>query len=406
MMHVLRHREFRLLWLGYGASTIADRMIMVALALFVTRLTGSPSDVGLVLAAWMVPFTAFIVAGGVWADRLPRQKVMIASDLVRFALHALLASLIFAGAARVRYVIAIEFCFGTAAAFFRPALTGLVPQTVPEEDIQEASALVGLLQNIGEFVGPALATVLVIGLGAGYAFAVDATTFLLSAWCLARMRPRPRGIAPAPAPFLDDLREGWGAVRSRVWVWATIAAFSGALLVAHAPWFVLGPVIAREEYGDVGIYGWVAAAIGFGTMAGTLVGARWRPPRPLRLGLVLCLSWPLAVLLYAAAVPLALVVAVAVTGGAGLAVFETWWQTALAQRIPPHQLSRVISYDYLGSLTLMPLGYVLAGPVAGALGAQTVLAGGAAIAIGLVALALLPGQTRALGRSPEPASAA
>ncbi|HEX8102991.1 MAG TPA: MFS transporter [Solirubrobacteraceae bacterium] len=398
MTHVLRHRDFRLLWIGFGTSTIADRMVRVALILFVTDLTGSPSDVGLVLAAWMLPFTAFVVLGGVWADRLPRQRVMIGSDLISFALHALLAVLVFTSAVRIWHVVAIEACFGTAAAFFRPALQGLVPQTVPEEDIQPASALIGVLSNLGEFVGPALATALVLGLGAGWAFALDALTFLVSAGCVARVRARPRGAPVAHAPFLADLREGWTAVRSRIWVWATIGAFSAALLVAYAPWFVLGPVVAREEYGDLAVYGWVAAMIGLGTVAGTLLGARWRPERPLRLGLLLCLFWPLSIVLYAATAPLAVVIASAVAGGGGLALFEVWWQTALAQRIPPHQLSRVTSYDYLGSLTLMPAGYLLAGPVAASLGARPVLLGGGAVALGLIALALLPGETRRLRR--------
>lgn len=399
MTHVLRDRNFRLLWLGHGTSVIADRMVRVALILFVTDLTGSASDVGLVLAAWMLPFTAFVVLGGVWADRLPRQRVMIASDLASFALHGLLAVLIFTETVQIWHIVAIEACFGTASAFFRPALQGLVPQTVAEEDIQPANALISVVNNVGEFVGPAIATALVLGVGAGWALTLDALTFLVSAGCVARVRARPRGdVVAERASFVADLREGWGAVRSRTWVWATIAAFSAALLVAYAPWFVLGPVIAREEYGDLGIYGLVAAMFGLGTMAGTLGAARWRPERPLRLGLALCLAWPLSVVLFAAVAPLAVVAVATVAAGAGLALFEIWWQTALAERIPPHQLSRVISYDYLGSLTLMPAGYLLAGPVAASLGAQPVLLGGGVIALGVLMLAMVPRATRGLRR--------
>jgi predicted MFS family arabinose efflux permease len=318
---------------------------------------------------------------------------------VCFTLHALLAVLIFTAVVRVWHLVAIEACFGIAAAFSRPAFHGLVPQTVPEDEIQPAQALAGFLNNVGEFAGPVLATALVLGLGGGYAFAFDAATFLVSAACLVTLRPRARGESPARAAFFAELREGWQAVRSRTWVWATLMGFSFALLVAHAPWFVLGPIVAREEHGGAGAYGWVAAAIGFGTMAGTIVGSRWRPERPMFLGLALCLLWPAAILVYALAVPLGVVVPVAVAAGAGLAVFEIWWLTALAQRIPAHQLSRVTSYDYLGSLTLMPVGYLLAGPVAGAVGAQAVLVGGAIIAGCTLALALLPRETRTLGRA-------
>ncbi len=131
MVHVLREREFRLLWLGQSASTIGDRLVFVALALYVTEI-GSPTDVGLVLAAHAVPFVAFLVLGGVWADRLPRHRVMVVTDVVRALMHAVLAALIFTGAVEIWHIVVIEAVFGAAEAFFRPAYTGLVPQTVPE----------------------------------------------------------------------------------------------------------------------------------------------------------------------------------------------------------------------------------------------------------------------------------
>ena len=172
-MDVLRQRDFRNLLLGQAASTIGDGIVFVALALYVTEI-GSPTDVGIVLAAATIPLVAFLLLGGVWADRLPRHRVMIATDLFRFALHALLAALIFAGAIEIWHLVVIEALYGIAEAFFRPAYTGLVPQTVPEEMIQEAKAAGSTVETVAEFAGPALATALVLGLGAGWAFALDA----------------------------------------------------------------------------------------------------------------------------------------------------------------------------------------------------------------------------------------
>src|SRR5271155_2089547 len=129
---VLRHRDFRFLWLAQSSSVIGDRIVTVALALFVIDLTGSATDLGLVLAAQVLPFVAFLLIGGVWADRLPRHRVMVATDLVRFALHALLAALIFAGTVAIWQLVVIEMLFRSAEAFFRPAANGLLPQTVPE----------------------------------------------------------------------------------------------------------------------------------------------------------------------------------------------------------------------------------------------------------------------------------
>ncbi|MDQ6811185.1 MAG: MFS transporter [Actinomycetota bacterium] len=408
---VLRHRDFRFLWFAQSASVIGDSLVLVALALFVVRLTGSATDLGLVLAAQSLPLVAFLLFGGVLADRLPRGRVMIATDLVRFALHALLAVLIFSGEVRIWQVIAIELLFGSAEAFFRPAATGLLPDTVPEAEIQPATAITTTAANVAEFAGPALATALVLGVGAGWAFALDAATFLLSAALLTQVRPRGRGIGTAPAAATTmwaEMRDGFAEVRARSWVWGTLAAFCAALFCGLAPWFVLGPVVARSQYGHISVYGIVAAALGLGTIGGSLAGISWRPRHPMRLAMFAIMIWPPASILYAAGVTLFVVIPVTVIAGVGIALFDVWWLTALAERIPPDKLSRVTSYDWMVSLALLPLGYVLAGPLARELGAVEVLIGGSALAAVAFALGLLPRQTRMLERlegEPEPSAA-
>jgi MFS family permease len=404
MIAVLRRREFRLLWLAQSASVIGDRIVVVALALLVIGLTGSATDLGLVFAAWSLPLVVFLLIGGVWADRLPRHRVMVVTDLVRFTLHALLAVLIFTGEVAIWQLIVIEALFGTAEAFFRPAATGLLPQTVPESEIQPANAVIGLFENVAEFLGPALATALVLGAGAGWAFALDAATFLLSAVLLAQVRPRRRAPRAAEAPepaalsVWTEIRDGAREVRARAWVWATLAAFCVALFTGLAPWFVLGPVVARTQYGHIGIYGVVAAALGVGTIIGSLVGIGWRPRHPMRLAMIGILMWPPAAVLYAAGVTLAVVIPITVLGGAGIALFNVWWTTALAERIPPERLSRVSSFDWMVSLGLLPLGYILVGPLAAQVGSVEVLLGGSLLAGIALACGLLPRETRMLER--------
>jgi MFS family permease len=422
-LRVLRHRDFRYLWLAQSASVIGDCIVIVALALFVIQRTGDATDLGLVLAAASLPLVAFLLLGGVWADRLPRHRVMVVTDLVRFTLHALLATLIFTDVIEIWQLIAIEALFGTAEAFFRPAANGLLPQTVPEAEIQQAQGLSSLSNNIGEFAGPALASALVLGLGAGYAFALDAATFLISAGLLSRLRPRRRALttdaaatpaltepslspagqtvpaAPAEQPGVrEEIRAGYREVRSRDWVWATLAAFCVALFAGLAPWFVLGPVVAREQYGDIGVYGLVSAVFGVGTIAGSLLGLGWRPRFPMRAAMLSIMAWPAIAILYAAGVTLVLVAPAMLLAGAGIAMFDVWWTTALAERIPPDKLSRVSSYDWMVSLGLLPLGYALTGPLAGTLGAVNVLLGGSALAALAFALGLLPRETRMLRR--------
>ena len=189
-LRVLRHKDFRYLFLGQSASVIGDRAVVVAIALFVTQRTGSATDLGLVLAAQAIPLVGLLLFGGVWADRLPRHRIMVVTDLMRAGLHALLATLIFTGAVEIWQLVVIEALFGAAQAFFQPAYTGLLPQTVPESLIQDARALTESTANLAFLLGPALATALVLGVGAGAAFAFDAATFVLSALLLLRIRPR------------------------------------------------------------------------------------------------------------------------------------------------------------------------------------------------------------------------
>lgn len=390
MLRALRHRSFRLLWLGQALSQLGDRVVVVALALYVDEL-GTPTDVGLVLAAQTLPLVGFVLLGGVWADRLPRHRVMIAADLARAALHGLLALLILADAAAVWHIVAIEALFGLAGAFFYPAYTGLVPQTVPEELVQEANAARGLMANLAEFLGPAIGAALVLGLGAGTAFALDALSFLVAAALLAGVRPRARGAVPPREPVLAELAAGWRAVRERAWVWAIIGATSVALLVAIAPLYTLGPSVSGEVYGDRGVFAQVLSAFGLGTLLGALLGVRWRPRRPIWAANLATLPWALGMVAFPLGLPVALLLGGWVVAGAGIGLFAVWWETALAERIPPHLLSRVTAFDWMGSLGLLPLGYLLAGPLAAALGGREVLvAGGTLAALIILAVLLVP----------------
>ena len=404
LLRVLRHRDFRLLWMGQGTSVIGDGIVVVALALFIVDLTGSATDLGFVLAAYNLPLVGFLLVGGVIADRLPRHHVVVATDLARFALHALLAVLIVTDAVRIWQLVAIGVLFGSAEAFFRPAATGLLPQTVPEAEIQEANAIMATTNNLAEFLGPALATALVLGISPAAAFGLDALTFLVSAALLVRVRPRRRGPAGADGSegasggMRADLRAGFAEVRSRAWIWGTLAAFCIALFFVVAPWFVLGPVVAREQYGDIAVYGVLSAVFGAGMVVGAIVGIRWRPRHPMRRAMTAILALPVAIGLFAAGLPLALVGPALWVSGFGVALFDVWWLTALAERVPPDKLSRVTSYDWMVSLGLVPLGYVLAGPAADALGAANVLLAGSGVALVALALGLAPRETRMLER--------
>jgi MFS family permease len=370
---VLRHRDFRLLWLGQSISLIGDRITTVALALYVTQSTGSASDLGLVLAANSLPMVGLLLIGGVWADRLPRKRVMLAADVVRCVLFTALGVLVLAGDPPIAVIMLLVAGEGAAAAFFQPAYTGLVPQTVPEDDLQPANALSAASRNVAELSGPALATALVLGIGAGEAFLVDAATFLVSAALLIPLRARPRGEVQARESLRTELAAGFREVRSRPWVWVTIASFSFGLFTSLAPFFVLGALVAEDNFGSAGWYGVLSALFGLGTVLGAMAAFRLRPRHPMRGAMIATLPWPLVVIAFALGAPLWILCPAFVVSGLGFALFDVWWITALGQRIPPHALSRVSSFDWMGSLALLPLGYLVAGAAASAWGATTVV---------------------------------
>ena len=407
-LRVLRHKDFRCLFIGQAASVVGDQVVIVALALFVTQSTGSPTDLGLVLGAQSLALVCLLLLGGVWADRLSRQRIMILADAARGLLQALLAVLILTGVVRVWAIVAIAAAYGGFQAFFQPAYSGLVPQTVPEELIQESKALIESVSNVAFMVGPALGTALVLGIGAGEAFAFDALTFALSVLFLFRVQARPRGDASAVAAresVLHGLRVGYREVRSRTWVWVVIVVFAGTLLCIYAQWYTLAPRIARDVYGSAGVFGLLESVAGLGAVVGAVIALRWQPARPVMTGMLLVLAWPVQVGVFALGAPLWLVVPFAFASGFGFALLIIWWETALAHHIPASALSRVSAWDWMGSTALLPLGFLLAGPLASAFGARNVLGFGCMIGLVLLAVGAAPRSVRRLNGKPssEPA---
>lgn len=397
---IWHEKDLRWLLLSQTISTTGDRIALVALSALVIDQSGSVADLGIVIGAQSAALVAFLLLGGVWADRLPRHRMMLATDICRAALHGAVAVLILAGSLDIWVLVAVELIFGAAEAFSRPAFTGLLPQTVPESMIQEANAANSLCQTVAQFVGPALAVGVVVVAGTAAAFAADAVTFLVSAALLRRLRPRPRGSQPPAArtSFRDELREGFHEVRTRPWIWVTILVFSVHQLIAYVPYMVLGPKIAADQYGSAASWGWVFAAVGLGTAIGAVAGMSWRPRRPLVTGLGVVIPFGGLVALAAQGAAIALVLSVAVAAGAGIALFMVWWPTALAQHVPPTALSRVGSIDYMGSFALLPIGFVGVGFLADAFGAIEVMTVGGAIALLLPLVAMLPRDTRRLMR--------
>ena len=395
-----RQRSFRFFFFGQGISAIGDRIVAVALAFAVLDLTGSVTDLGLVLAAQTVPLVLFVLLGGVWADRVSRRAVMITSDLVRAGAQGASAVLLVTGSAQVWQLVMLQAVYGAAEAFFLPASQALLPETVAAPDLQEANALIAVSANIARIGGPALAGLLVATVGAGWGLAIDAGTFLASAAFLSLMRVN--AVAPAARTgTLSELRAGWRAFRSRTWLWASALEFMAANAL-FSPYLVLGPEVARTSLGGPAAWAAISTAAGLGAVLGGIFGLRWHPRFPLRAMFVISLigTSPLLVLL-AATAPLPALLGAALISGMSISFFNLVWFTVVQRKIPGTELSRVSSWDALGSYVITPIGLAAAGPVGVALGIPATLYAAAALgALGTLAVLAVPSVRNLTGESP------
>ncbi len=323
----------------------------------------------------------FTLLGGVWADRLPRDRMMIGADLVRVASQGVAGVLLLTGRVEVWSFMVLAGISGTATAIFQPASTGLTAVTVRPVHLQQANALLSLTRSIAGLVGPLVAGLLVVTVGAGWALIADAATFLGSAYFLSllRLTESPRAAATS---IRHDLAVGFRAVISAPWIWTSILGFM-AVHLALGMWLVLGPAMLLEyEHGAIG-WGGIIAATFAGSLLGDAMALRLRPARLiLAARLVEFLEMPLFMAFALQAQP-AVLAAAAFLAGTAASFPDALWFTALQQHVPEDKLSRVSSYDWMGSFALRPVGNAVAPGAAALVGAGTTLMVGA-ILIGLI----------------------
>ena len=395
----LKERNFRLLWIGQAVSAIGDALTPVALAFAALQVGHTASALGLVLAASTTARVVVLPIGGVWADRLPRQLVMLSSDSIRAITELTLAAVLLSGRGQLWILIVLTIVDGAASAFFTPASTALVPQTVTPTRLQQANALMGLSRSTTSVAGPAISGILVALIGPGWVFAIDAATYIVSAISLAMLRVPPLESRERTS-FWSELGAGWRAVSSRRWFLTN--------LVSHALWnfaiaafFVLGPVVAKQHLGGASAWGLIAAALGAGSVIGGLVALRVTPRRPL---VVANLALTLSALQILALVPPLSTVAImcaCVLGFAGLTFLNEVWFATVGQIIPADVLARANSFDWLLSLIAMPAGFAVWGPIADHVGIQPTLVAAAVILALPSFLIVLHPAVRSVRRTPE-----
>lgn len=387
-------RDFRLYFTARLVSLLGDAMLPVALLYGVVDLGYGTTGVGLVLAAQMVPFVAFVLFGGVLADRFSPRRMMVGADGARFVLQAATAAAFAAGRPALWLLMVLSGLHGIGTAAFQPGIAGVVTRV--SQDLQRANAVIRVAESMANLGGPALAGVLIAVSGTPVVLAADAATFAVSGVCLLMLRLRPVARTGSEASTWRNLVEGWHEFRSRTWMYSVIIGWMVLGIVVWGPIRPLATVLVTDRHGASGL-GWMWTAFGAGGVAGGLAGIRFRPARPLASGAAVLLTWATWPLIMAGGGSLALVCLGAAVGGAGIAYWGVMWSTSVQTHVPAGVLNRISAYEIAGSLVAFPIGQALAGPVSGAVGVSAALYASAAVLVAVLGTLLSVPAVRHLG---------
>ena len=372
--------RYRRLFAARLVSNVGNGMGPIALAFGVLALPGaSPTSLSLVLAVQAVVVLLVLPFGGVIGDRVGAARMIASTDLVLSAVVVLEGALFITGHATVPILVVIAVVAGVLNGLWYPCFIGLVPDTVDEEHQQVANSFLTIATNVGYISGTAVAGILVATIGPGWAIVIDGLTFLVAGGLVFSIRhvSRPHR---SEESMVGDIVHGWRIFVSYKWVVVIVATFSVVVMAWRGGEEVLGPVLANERYG--GPTAW-AVVLGFqtaGYLLGGVVGSRVRPRRPMLVVVLVTFTLPILLAAMAFAAPLVVLAPLALLWGLAFELLGVLWFTALQSRVPRESLSRVSSYDMLGSLVLGPVGLAVAGPLEASIGLRNAFLVASAVA--------------------------
>jgi len=388
--------HFKKLFVARTISNVGNGITPIALAFGVLHLPGAtPTSLSIVLAAQALPLVLFLPIGGVYADKLGRAKVIAVADIISSISIMTIAVLFLTGNATVPLLAIIGIINGSLNAFWYPAMSALTPEVVSDNHLQGANGYVAMAQNGGLIAGSALGGFLVATAGSGVAIAIDALTFLVAGLLVYSFR---HVSLPSNSEnsMMGDLIHGWRVFTSYKWIVVIVAAFSLIVMVWRGSEEVMGPVLALKIYGGASGWAVVLASQALGLLVGAYLGIRVNPRRPMVAGMLVTLALPVFMVVLALQSPLIIVAIAAFFLGIALDVFYVVWITALQRKVPRESLSRVTSYDAMGSLMFGPIGLALAGPLISGAGATIAFGIAGAIAFAAIVSALLFPSVRAV----------
>jgi MFS family permease len=397
----MRHRDFRLLWIGQTISMIGDGTYYVAVAWLVYQnLDGSPAAFAAVGVAWSLPQLALLLASGALSDRMDRRHLMIAGDLLRLVAITTVGILTLADLITIPILVGLVVLYGSGQALFGPAFSSIVPSIVPEDVLVEANSVGQVVRPFAmTIVGPLLGGLL-LSIGTGWAFIFDGLTFAGSAVCIFLMRTRKTQDEGAHEPLIPQIKEGIAYVRSETWIWVALVTATVSLFCVWGPWETLMPYVISHDLDGSGVdLALVFAAGGLGSALVGIVAAQRGSlgRRPIS---VMYFAWALGMLMTAGfglitAVWQGLFVAFVAEGSISLLI--VLWYTMLQRLVPEHFLGRVMSLDWMISIAGLPLSFAVVGPLANWIGTdRTLILAGVSGAVVTIAAMFIPG-----ARGPE-----
>lgn len=369
---------FRTLLIARIISNVGNGLGPIALAFGVLSLEGAtPTSLSIVMAAQLGPMVVFMLFGGVLADRYPRALVVGTSDIFLSGFVVANGIMLINGSATVMSLAIIAFISGSLNALWWPAFAGLVPEVVPEEDLQSANSVIGLGANAANIAGTVAGGIIVAGIGAGWAMVTDGISFFIAGILVFTLRKfgKTRDTTEHTPSVFEDLAHGWKEFSSRSWVVTVVAGYCILNMIFESVLGVVGPVHAEQELGGPKPWSYILAALSVGMMAGVLVSLKVRPKRPLLIALVAQLGAAAWIFTIGVTNWIPLIMVSAFFAGISFDFFFVLWQTAMQSNIPRESLSRVSSYDAFGSLVFAPFGLVIAGPITERIGTEQTLIG-------------------------------
>lgn len=368
----LRQRNFAWYFASRFVNTLGNMMAGIALTFAVLDITDSAAALGQVLAAHTIPMILLLLWGGVISDRFPREIVIQLSNVASAVTQGLIAFLVLTGTAELWMLIALSIVHGAVSAISFPAMASLLPQLVQRDQLQPANALMSLTRNGLTVLGPTLGALLVVTVGAGWALAIDAATWLVAALLLIPVKIPRAEKREEQKSTIAELREGWSFFIGTTWLWAVVLGFGFLNMIHNGALFVLGPVVAEDTIGRQG-WGYVLSAEALGLLAMAVVLLRVPLRRPLFWGMLAIALASVPMVVLGVDPHLVALVAAAFVAGAGIEVFSMGWNLAMQENIDDRMLSRAYSYDALGSFVAMPIGQLAWGPLGAAFGNSRVL---------------------------------